>query len=48
VIDHADRQWAERCDCATLVTATLMKTLDDRVRLATETLRFADGLDVGR
>jgi len=48
VIDHADREWAERCDCATFVTATLMKTLDDRLRLATETLQFADRLAAER
>jgi LPPG:FO 2-phospho-L-lactate transferase len=41
VIDHADREWLDRCGCPTLVTATLMKTLDDRVRLASETLSFA-------
>jgi LPPG:FO 2-phospho-L-lactate transferase len=44
VIDHADRQWVSRCHCPCFVTATLMTTLDERVRLAEDTLRFAEQL----
>jgi LPPG:FO 2-phospho-L-lactate transferase len=41
VLDSADRDWRQRCGCRTLVTETLMNTLEDRERLAAETLEFA-------
>jgi LPPG:FO 2-phospho-L-lactate transferase len=41
VLDEADRDWQRRCGCATLVTPTLMRTLEDRQRLAATTLEFA-------
>jgi LPPG:FO 2-phospho-L-lactate transferase len=48
VIDHEDRDWSERCGCPTFVTSTWMKTLEDRQRLAAQTLDFADRLDAAR
>jgi LPPG:FO 2-phospho-L-lactate transferase len=47
VLDHADAAAAgelRRTGLAVLVTATVMTTLQDRVRLARETLEFARGL----
>jgi LPPG:FO 2-phospho-L-lactate transferase len=44
VLDEADRDWRERCGCPTLVTQTLMRTLEDRRRLAAATLEFAGRL----
>jgi LPPG:FO 2-phospho-L-lactate transferase len=41
VIDTQDAGWAARCGCPTIVTQTLMRTLDDRVALARATLDFA-------
>jgi LPPG:FO 2-phospho-L-lactate transferase len=48
VIDHADGDWVDRCGCPAYVTATMMQTLDDRRRLAEETLEFASRLAGGR
>ncbi len=42
VIDQADAAEAQHLDIPTLVTATLMTTLDDRKRLAHDVLQFAD------
>jgi len=47
VIDEADRDWAERCGLPTLVTPTLMSTLEDKTRLAKQTLDFARAIRVG-
>jgi LPPG:FO 2-phospho-L-lactate transferase len=44
VIDTADAAWADRCGLPVHVTATLMSTIDDRRRLAAETLEFAQRL----
>jgi LPPG:FO 2-phospho-L-lactate transferase len=44
VLDAADRDWQQRCGCPTLVTRTLMQTLEDRRSLAAATLEFATRL----
>jgi LPPG:FO 2-phospho-L-lactate transferase len=44
VIDAVDAEWHGRCGVPTLSTRTLMRTLDDRVTLARETLEFAASL----
>jgi LPPG:FO 2-phospho-L-lactate transferase len=44
VIDAADAAWAELCPVPTLVTPTLMRSLEDRKRLAAETVAFAASL----
>lgn len=41
VVDESDRRLAEYCGLPTLVTSTLMSTLEDKLRLATQTLEFA-------
>jgi LPPG:FO 2-phospho-L-lactate transferase len=41
VIDECDADWADRCQCETVVAQTLMQSLDDRVQLARATLEFA-------
>jgi LPPG:FO 2-phospho-L-lactate transferase len=41
VIDAADASWADRCSMPTYVTPTLMRSLEDRMRLADETVAFA-------
>jgi len=41
VIDQADAAEARHLDVPTLVTATLMKSLEDRTRLAADVLQFA-------
>lgn len=48
VIDEADASDAEQAGVATLVARTLMRTDEDRVRLAGETLAFADALAAGK
>jgi LPPG:FO 2-phospho-L-lactate transferase len=42
VVDESDRRFAGRCGLPTLVTSTLMSTLEDKLRLATQTLEFAN------
>lgn len=44
VIDHADADIAQDMPVLTIVTKTMMETLDDRKALALETLAFADRL----
>lgn len=44
VIDQTDRHWAGHCGIPTLVTSTRMSTLDDKIRLARQTLEFAVSL----
>lgn len=44
VIDVADAEWHGRCGVPTLVTRTVMETLDDRIALARATLDFAGKL----
>jgi LPPG:FO 2-phospho-L-lactate transferase len=48
VIDAADAAWADRCPVPTCVTPTLMRSLEDRKRLAAETVAFAAGLRTRR
>ena len=48
VIDAADASWADRCPVPTHVTPTLMRSLDDRKRLAAETVAFAASLRARR
>ncbi|MGL6222857.1 MAG: 2-phospho-L-lactate transferase CofD family protein [Steroidobacteraceae bacterium] len=44
VIDAADAAWADRCSVPTHVTQTLMCSLEDRKRLAAESIAFAASL----
>ncbi len=44
VMDVADAYWADRCQVPTHVTPTLMRSLEDRKRLAAETIAFATDL----
>lgn len=44
VIDEADRHWAGHCRLPTLVTSTLMSTLDHKTHLAKQTLDFAHAI----
>jgi LPPG:FO 2-phospho-L-lactate transferase len=44
IVDVADAEWADKCGVPVHVTPTLMTTLEDRRRLAAETLKFADSL----
>jgi LPPG:FO 2-phospho-L-lactate transferase len=44
VIDEADGHGADRCQLPVLVTSTLMSTLDDKARLARQTLDFAQAI----
>ena len=44
VIDVADSSWADHCPVPTRVTPTLMRSLEDRQRLAAQTLAFANEL----
>jgi LPPG:FO 2-phospho-L-lactate transferase len=48
VIDAADATWAELCPMPTHVTPTLMRSLEDRKRLAAETVEFAASLRARR
>jgi LPPG:FO 2-phospho-L-lactate transferase len=48
VIDTADASWADRCPVPTHVTPTLMRSLEDRKRLAAETVAFAASLRASR
>ena len=48
VIDAADASWADRCPVPTRVTPTLMRSLEDRKRLAAETVAFAASLRARR
>jgi LPPG:FO 2-phospho-L-lactate transferase len=48
VIDEADAGARDEAGAPTLVARTLMRTDEDRVRLAGETLAFADALAAGR
>lgn len=48
VIDGADEADRDAAGVPTLVTRTLMSSDEDRVRLAGETLAFADALEAGR
>ncbi len=48
VIDAADASWADRCPVPTHVTPTLMRSLEDRKRLAAETVAFAASLRARR
>lgn len=48
VIDDADAADRDTAGVPTLVTRTLMSSDEDRVRLAGETLAFADALEAGR
>jgi LPPG:FO 2-phospho-L-lactate transferase len=45
ILDQRDAALAATIDLPTFVTHTLMKTLDDRIRLAREALTFATSLD---
>jgi len=44
VLDHSDSEQAEDLSIPTLVTNTVMKTLEDRDNLAREALKFAESL----
>jgi LPPG:FO 2-phospho-L-lactate transferase len=46
VIDEADAEDARRLDLPTLVTRTLMRTIEDRLALAAATLAFAESIAV--
>lgn len=48
VIDAADASWADLCPVPTHVTPTLMHSLEDRKRLAAETMAFAVDLRARR